>query len=571
MLFDIDKNKGLALLQLTMALLALTVPSFLELLPVNTGIYIMFLLLAVLVVLRIKTTGKISVSVYHLAFGVILAYSLLSSIWVNNREGHLMYIFTLACAMALFSCVAEYLSGNSLESIKRRLMYLFSISGTVCAILNIGYWIIYIVPVAGKENFCRGIGNSDFLGIFMFLSALCSVALMKNNSKLRKRLLLLFVLVMIFVFVMTKSIAAWVFAVLLTSAVVIGRKTKKSAVACGIGISAVFAAIVVMILATTIYGSIFKDVFFYGIKSFFGHGGGFWSGKELFATQSYPDGAGVGLFAYMTAASGFLGLLAAVLIVLRNIMLFCKLKSTESLTALLLTICVMLLPDARNFHVILLWLALVSYNEYASNVLFKVSVKKTVNAKIGYAFAFLSVITCMLLIQTFIRVAADRAYKAENYSEAYGLYKTAAIINFTDSRSCRMAAVSLRKNNNLTNVRDEAIQLIDVAVKRDADNVDNLVEKARIYYSCGEYEMCAQQYRLAGKRAIVNDSYNLSLAKVLYQIARKYPSGSSESKRAYEEILEISQSTESLDYKKEINDIADKSLIFTKGELGVER
>ena len=67
--------------------------------------------------------------------------------------------------------------------------------------------------------------------------------------------------------------------------------------------------------------------------------------------------------------------------------------------------------------------------------------------------------------------------------------------------------------------------------------------------------------------AMIKDNYNLSLAKVLYKIVKKYPKGSSETKRAYEEIIMIAQSTENLEQRKEINDIADKALSYTKEEL----
>ena len=67
--------------------------------------------------------------------------------------------------------------------------------------------------------------------------------------------------------------------------------------------------------------------------------------------------------------------------------------------------------------------------------------------------------------------------------------------------------------------------------------------------------------------AKVNEKYNLALSKTLYKIVQKNPKGSSETKRAYEEILTIAQETQNLDYRKEINDIADKALVFTKGEL----
>ena len=124
-----------------------------------------------------------------------------------------------------------------------------------------------------------------------------------------------------------------------------------------------------------------------------------------------------------------------------------------------------------------------------------------------------------------------------------------------------MAAKSLRKGADIKAMRDEAIALIDKAIKRDESNLENIVEKARIYSACEEYDLCAQQYRIASHSAKVNEKYNLALSKTLYKIVKKNPKGSSETKRAYEEILAIAQETQNLDYRKEINDIADKALV----------
>ena len=69
------------------------------------------------------------------------------------------------------------------------------------------------------------------------------------------------------------------------------------------------------------------------------------------------------------------------------------------------------------------------------------------------------------------------------------------------------------------------------------------------------------------QKATIKDDYNLALAKVLYKIVEMKPKGSSETKRAYEEIISIAQRTDNLNLRKEINDIADKALGYTKGDL----
>ena len=106
------------------------------------------------------------------------------------------------------------------------------------------------------------------------------------------------------------------------------------------------------------------------------------------------------------------------------------------------------------------------------------------------------------------------------------------------------------------------MRIIDKAIKRDSDNLQNIREKALVYDGCGEFELSAQQYRVASQMAFQKDEYNLLLVKELYKIIKKHPKGSSETKRAYEEIVAIAQATDNLDYKKEINDIADKALKF---------
>ena len=156
-----------------------------------------------------------------------------------------------------------------------------------------------------------------------------------------------------------------------------------------------------------------------------------------------------------------------------------------------------------------------------------------------------------------------------DYGAASKLYEAAYLINPADSESRLMYARAMRLSKSDSNP-DIAVVSIDGAIKRDSDNVDNIVEKALIYYEAGLYNEAAEQYRIASSYAIVNDEYNIALSKVLREIILISPVGSSETKRAYEEIMQISQVTENLDARKQINDIADEVQAYTKGELAVE-
>ena len=134
-----------------------------------------------------------------------------------------------------------------------------------------------------------------------------------------------------------------------------------------------------------------------------------------------------------------------------------------------------------------------------------------------------------------------------------------------------MAAVCVKSDSTLLlTLSDDALKLIDKAIKNDRNNLANYEKKAEIHFACGNFNESVGQYREILKKSTVNDKYNLSMTKILYEIIVNNPKGSSETKRAYEEIVNIAQLTENLDIKKEINDLADKALVYTKGGLSDE-
>lgn len=572
MLFNINKQKGLALLQMAAAIFVLLSPSLMGMIPVSTGIYFMFVIFLALMCVRINTTQRVVWSIHHIIYFLLGLYAIISSIWASNHEGQLLYIFALCTLMAFHSLAGDYFAENSSEGIKRRLLYLLSISGVLCSALNIVHWIISVVPVAGKGALKQGLGTNDFLAVFMLFGITSAVLLIKGNSKLRKTMLVIASFSMLFVFIMAKSVAAWIFAVffILIFTLKSVLKSQKNFTIISLGCVILFAVSTIIILTPTVSGKALRDVLCYSIKNPFGLGGGFWSGRELFSSAQYSEALGVGLFAYGFAASGILGLICCICVLLRCLLLSLKLKTLSSFISLLLCSAIMLLPFGGNLTIILFWIGINAYNEHVAGINFRINIKNKLPEKSVYIIATVIIIASMLLAQTLIRTTADTAYKDKNYASAYDLYKASAIINWSDSESCRKMAQSIRKSGNIQNQRDEAVHIIDKAIKRDRNNLQNLKEKALIYDACGEFELSAQQYRIASQKAFEKDSYNLLLVKELYKIVEKYPKGSSEIKRAYEEIVLIAQSTENLDYRKEINDIADKAFKFTKGELSSE-
>lgn len=572
MLFNINKQKSLALLQMTAAIFILLSPSVIGMLPVSTGIYLMFFIFWALLSIRIKTTQRVHFSINHIIYLFIAVYGIISSIWASNREGHLLYIFALCILMAFHSLTTDYFTENPSEGIKRRLLYLLSISGVLCAVFNIFYWIICVVPVAGSTAFNQGLGTNDFLAVFMLFCISCTVILLKDNSKLRKVVFVIAILTMFFVFVMAKSVAAWIFAAFFIIILILKGtvKSQKSFVVISTGCVVLFVIGIIFMLSSGVPGKALKDVFFYSINNPFGTGGGFWSGRELFSSARYSQTLGVGVFAYLFAASGIFGIICCVCILLRCLMLFLKLKTLESIISLFLCAAIMFLPFGGNLMVVLFWAGINAYNEHVAGMNFRVQIKNKTLEKSVYIITVLLIISFMLFAQTLVRISADTAYKNKNYASAFSMYKAVATINWSDSESCRKMVQIMRKSGNIQNQRDEAVRIIDNAIKRDRDNLHNFKEKALVYDACGEFELSAQQYRIASQKALRKDDYNLLLVKELYKIVEKYPKGSSETKRAYEEIVSIAQLTENLDYRKEINDIADKAFKFTKGELSGE-
>lgn len=567
MLFTIDKNKSLALLQAVMAFFLVLAPSALELLPIHSAVYALFIVFTLIFTVRIKKTQKVYFSPVHLVLLPFLGYVIISSLWAKNNEGHLIYTFIIMTVIVFLCTAIDYFKESSPDNINRRMMYLMLSSGTLCALMNIGYWFLYILPVGGKSAFSFGMGTNDFLAVFMLLSMACGLALMKSNSQTRRRFIIISFIIMLFVFVMTKSLIGFIAAILLCAITVSSKQSEKMFLPISLISVAVLAGISIAVSTVMPWGEFTGDLFDLFLSHPMGNGGGVVSAQTIYASKAYGNGISAPLSMLIFAQSGVLGAVCTVAIYLRTLIHFLKLRNHSSLISLLVLTLIMVLPYENSYAVLFLWLGLFACNEQALSMCMVRNIKNSSLEKTVYTLAVVTTVCILLFIQCFMRVCADKKFDNKDYMSAYSIYRAAAAINISDSESCHMAAKSLRKGADIKAMRDEAIALIDKAIKRDESNLENIVEKARIYSACEEYDLCAQQYRIASHSAKVNEKYNLALSKTLYKIVKKNPKGSSETKRAYEEILAIAQETQNLDYRKEINDIADKALVFTKGEL----
>ena len=400
-----------------------------------------------------------------------------------------------------------------------------------------------------------GLGTNNYLALFMLFCIISSFYLMKGNSKAKIKLLAAMSLPMIAVFVMANSRIAYIFALFILVTFLFTTKFKKAFSSAGIFGVAVFAGILLLMVINGERGQLLNDILRASSQNLFGMGGGFQTGEATYATQTYKENISIGLLPFLFASSGVFGVIVMLSVIARNVMLFFKLKTWESLIALYVTVIIAFLP----------------YNECAAGLAIKFELKKEQIQHYVFLISVLVVISALLLVQVCIRKNAETKFENKDYYNAAQLYKTASFINIADSESCYMYAKALRMEKKGLFDSTSALHSIEKAIKRDSRNIENVVEKAEIYYAAGNYAAAAQQYRIVCGYALVKDKYSLALSKVLREIAKDNPVGSSETKRAYEELLELAALTDNLDVRKEINDIADEVQMFTKGELVSER
>ena len=418
MLFEMNEKRGQMLVQVMIAFTLALLPLLIGIFPTPADLYVLFTAYCLTLICRLKTVKRIETTVFFAVIGVFLGYALVSSLWINNREGHLTYITAIATILIFSSLLADSFLGTNKEATMRRFMYLLSFGGVLCAVANIFYWLFAIVPYGEKAKMSVGFGNSDFLAMFMFSCFCLAGNLIKGNSKTRKGIILAFMLLMGFVFIMSASILVWSAAFAFLFLCCLKKKKDNIYFTCSIITTVLFFAFAA-IFGLRENDGIFYETFLYGIKSFLGKGGGYLSGKELFigASVNYKT---TGLLAYLTACSGVFGLIVAVLLILAGFINFIKLRNHSSLFSVILTALIMFLPFG-SILTLLLFSGVTVYNFCLSGATVKRHINKSSESGLKRVITLL-IILCFLsvtlLAGTFVRLHAHSLYQKKRVPQS---------------------------------------------------------------------------------------------------------------------------------------------------------
>lgn len=562
MSFKTEKIQSIQLLKIVFAVIISSMPAI-SALTNSVGLYFMIAVFCALLAYRIFDAKKIYMPFSATILLAFFVYALISSVWMKDSSGHLLYLTLIAAVIVFSALFADYLNKNNDVNINGRIMYMLCVSSLFISIVNIGVWFVKYIPEGKKYSFSAGFNSNNELAVFMVLALACIISLLKKGSNHRKKLIFMG-LCNIFTLLMAKSTAGILFAVILCVVYLLRNKGKKTYIS-------MIILLTIGFIAAFIINCTKNPAFADSVKAGFTNplglgGGGFISGIQKFASMYYVK-RDVGLIALITSASGILGLVLCLLILLGQMVAAVKKYSFISVVTYTVTLFVLITPYKGVTTSLFIWAALITYNE---NLLKPISFATISKDRVKKIVAVLLIIAVVYVTSGFGAIMKNTAYslyKNEDYLEAYSWYKVAATINLADDESCVMAAKSLRKSGAVDEYEEEAAKLLDASIKRSKNNAENSAEKARLFSACERYDRAITQWETVLASAPHNDSYRLELSKVLYKVIKINEKGSSETKEAYKKLVAVSETTQNLDIKKEINDIADKALTYTKGEL----
>lgn len=560
MLFSVQKNTSVALLKIVVAVFCVAAPILVGFLGVGATTYLLLVIFTAMLSMRIMVSGRICISSPQIMLGGLITFTLIMTPFTRSGINGVHFVSQLCLLWSFMAVIGDYFGENSADGLKGRLMYLVLISGLVCSFANIAYWLCVLVPVGSKASLSFITGQNSLLAIYMVCAIFCAVNLMYKNTKRKKQALSLAIIPLLFVLVMSKSVIGYVILAVLLASFFVKLRARKFYV----------PIMFVMLLSITFIAVIcYKstaqvDAILSGLNSIIGvGGGGFLSGQEIYQTSYYPYNDMLALFAILTSSCGIAGLLFAVLLIARCVYLFAKNKTQLSFFTLLFVVIFMIVPVTNGLLVMLLSCGLLTYNEYVNSALSK-SLNKNKHQRISVFFAAITVMAVYLFVHSVISNSADVKLKNGDYESAAKLYENAAVINPADDVSCIKASVCIRKSNG---DYKNALRFAEKAEKRNKKSLESIKEKAYVYAYAGDLSESVMQWKYVCAKAPYNDTYKVKLSQSLYKIIKNAEKGSSETKEAYKEIVQIAEKTSNLDCKKQINDIVDKAQKYNKGAL----
>jgi len=553
-----NKKMSRTFLYAIVAAFILICPSFLDAAGL-VGMYALFAVMAGTMTWRIYENKKIMVTRSFKVISALAVANAAGALWCKNPEGQLKGFIMIMTMLLTVALSADYFDEIG-ENADRRLMYLFSMSGFILSAINISEWLMNMVPLGEYSAFSAGTGQNDALGAFMAVSVIFCFALAKQTAKSRKIILYTMAVPMVFVLLMARSVCAIIFMLSLLIAVKNKKGSKRAA-----AISIILMVFCALIFIFSDYREA-VDAFLTGFKRPFGLGaGGYIASQEEFISTYYEKVKFLPLFALISADFGIFGIVLCIFLITRYALLIKKNIQPKSISALCVLLFLLFMPFENEYTVLILSAGFLTYAEADFFVTLSMDKKKRM-----YAINSLSVlmlVSVLLSCHASVRKKADYEYEKGNYTAAYEAYSDSAVMNIFDSESVRKALVCLRKGE-ITDVSDKKVQsLMNAMQLRSRKSVASYVEKARFYGYAGDYVNAADNWRKVLIKAPFNHEYRVSFVKLLYKAIREGEKGSPETRKLYEEITSISETTDNLDAKKAINDIRDKALVYTKSEL----
>ncbi len=549
-------------LKIVFAILISAMP-FLGAISKNAGFFLMLAIFTALLGWRIYETKKIYMPKINIIAFIFFIYNLIASLWAQDNAGHLFYVSALLSFIVFASLFVDYINKNSDGNLSHRIIYMICVSGVLSALANIFVWFTYYIPLGKTYAFSRGFNSNFGFGVFMLFSSGCIVYLLKKGSN-RKKTLIIMLVIALFGFLMAKSLGALLFVLAIGASFLIRNRGKKTYFVLSLTMLVGFITVFLINISGNV---VFRDSFKVGITQPFGIGGGaFKSSYAVFASEFYKS-AQTSLMAYVASSSGIIGITFLALLVLYVVYNVYKNKNFISVLISIVTFYILFSPFKGELAPVFMWLGLVLYSQNTPNAQIGIPINKNREQKIVTVLLAVSVLSLVGAGASLIKNTADSFYEDEEYLSAYSWYKASSNINFSDDESARRVSVCLRKLGRVQQDENEAIKYADKAIARSKNNMANYIEKARIFEVAQRYDRAINQWETVIGKAPYNDEYKLSYSKVLYKVIKAEEKGSSKTKEAYEKLINISERTNDLDVKKEINDIRDKAYGYTKGEL----
>lgn len=557
------KNASLdSMLELGAALFILLGPVSVSRFGTSWGLYGMFALLSIFLCARLICGGKLHVGISASITVALGVYAVICTAFAQNMYRHIRLIFLIFSAAEIMLLAADYFSLEAEKKIGGRLSYMVIFSAEILAAVNIIYWAVGL-KFSFTEALSAGMGQNDFIGIFMFAALWCAVKTYSEEKK-KNGFLLWLCIPMIFVLIMSKSPLTWFFGSVF-AALYLWKKKKRLSCALfgcvGIGTGIYF----IVRLASTRNTALF-DAVLTAFKYPLGLGGGGFVSMQGSLQSAYYKVASVGSGGELISAFGIVGLIAVIVFLGCQVYLTFKHKKWFNAFAALLSVYAFFAAMSQSQAAVLLFVCVCVYGEWRLGKTAAVKLNGAVSAAVAVVAAAAVIYGGVLATGEVFR-SIGRTYLLTDEERAAQSLETAANINVFDGEGCYDAANAYRYLFEEDGEKESFVKAeyeIKRAIDREKNNAFYYAEYARILSRGGDYLAATEQGEKAVSLAPLSDEFKVLLSGDLYKLMESYERGSVDAQRCYLRILECGEQVADMENKKVINDYADKAQPYTR-------